>query len=146
MTTDPAPLAACITRKVRFEEVDALAFVWHGHYPSYFEDARVALGEIYGLSYLDFKREGVIAPIKSMMMDYVKPMVYGQSYEVEAILHYNEATRLDFDYTIRDQEGELVTQGSSVQLFLDSKNQLLILHPPFYRKICDRWLKGEFGQ
>jgi acyl-CoA thioester hydrolase len=146
MTTAPEPLCSRITRKVRFEEVDALGYVWHGHYPSYFEDARVALGEIYGLSYLDFKREEVIAPIKSMMMDYVKPMVYGESYEVEAILHYNEATRLDFDYVIRDKAGDLVTQGSSIQLFLDNSNQLLILHPPFYKKICDRWLAGEFGQ
>lgn len=143
MSVEVQPLSVTVTRKVRFEEVDAIGYVWHGHYPSYFEDARVALGEKYGLSYLDFQRENVIAPIKHMMLDYVKPMVYGKSYSVEAILHYSEATRLDFDYIIRDEEGELVTQGSTVQLFLNLDHQLLVFHPPFYQAICDKWLSGD---
>ena len=39
----PLPLTCTVPREVRFEEVDALNVVWHGRYPSYFEDARVAM-------------------------------------------------------------------------------------------------------
>ena len=42
---DPAPLVVGIDRRVRFEEVDALGMVWHGRYPSYFEDGRIAFGD-----------------------------------------------------------------------------------------------------
>ena len=60
----PAPLPIRIRQKVRFEEVDSLGIVWHGRYASYFEDARVAFGEKYGIGYMDFYANGVVAPIK----------------------------------------------------------------------------------
>ena len=36
----------------RFSEVDSMNIVWHGSYPLYFEDAREAFGEKFGLGYL----------------------------------------------------------------------------------------------
>lgn len=41
----PPPLSAGATRLVRFNEADPLGIVWHGHYASYFEDARAAFGD-----------------------------------------------------------------------------------------------------
>ena len=49
----PAPLRLIVERKVRFEEVDPMNIVWHGRYPGYFEDGRVALGDKYGIGYMD---------------------------------------------------------------------------------------------
>ena len=49
---DPSPLRVTVERRVRFEETDPLAIVWHGRYASYFEDARSAAGEKYGIGYL----------------------------------------------------------------------------------------------
>lgn len=37
---------------IRFSEVDSMNVVWHGSYPLYFEDAREAFGEKYGLEYM----------------------------------------------------------------------------------------------
>ena len=45
----PKPLETSVARRVRFEEVDPLTIVWHGRYPSYFEDGRAAFGEKYCL-------------------------------------------------------------------------------------------------
>ena len=59
---DPPPLRILVQRRVRFEEVDPLGIVWHGRYPGYFEDARVALGSRYGIGYEDFIRHGVPVP------------------------------------------------------------------------------------
>ena len=53
----PPPLRAITKRRVRFEEVDPLGIVWHGRYPSYFEDARVELGRKYGIDYMDFYKQ-----------------------------------------------------------------------------------------
>ena len=47
----PLPLRIQAKRRVRFEEVDSLGFVWHGRYPSFFEDARTALGDKYDIGY-----------------------------------------------------------------------------------------------
>ena len=37
---------------IRFSEVDSMNIVWHGSYPLYFEDAREAFGQKYGLGYM----------------------------------------------------------------------------------------------
>ena len=43
---------------IRFSEVDSMNVVWHGSYPLYFEDAREAFGEKYGLEYMGFFAHG----------------------------------------------------------------------------------------
>jgi len=139
----PEPLRCSVERVVRFEEVDALAIVWHGRYPSYFEDGRVLLGEEYGLSYMDFYRQGVIAPIKQMHVDYLLPLRFGESFTIEAILHWTDATRLNHEFILRNTAGEVTTTGYSVQLLMDQEQNVLMLPPPFYAEFRQRWLSGE---
>lgn len=139
----PEPLRCSVDRVVRFEEVDALAIVWHGRYPSYFEDGRVSLGEKYGLGYMDFYRHGVIAPIKQMHVDYRLPLSFGEPFTIEAILHWADATRLNHEFILRNEAGEVITTGYSVQLLMDQEQNVLLLPPPFYEKFRQRWLDGE---
>jgi hypothetical protein len=87
----PQPLSFSVSRRVRFEEVDALGIVWHGRYPSYFEDVREALGDHYGIGYLDFFREKVAAPLRQLHFDYLKPLSLRESFTINAQLHWPEA-------------------------------------------------------
>ena len=141
----PEPLCCSVERVVRFEEVDALAIVWHGRYPSYFEDGRVLLGEKYGLSYMDFYRQGVIAPIKQMHVDYHLPLRFGDPFTIEALLHWTDATRLNHEFVLRNAAGEITTTGYSVQLLMDQEQNVLMLPPPFYENFRQRWLSGEIS-
>ena len=79
---------------VTLEEVDPLGIVWHGRYPSYFEDARVALGNRFGIGYMDFYEKGIVTPIKKMHVDYHLPLTFQQPFTIEGILHWTEAARL----------------------------------------------------
>ncbi|MGE4441642.1 MAG: acyl-CoA thioesterase [Desulfomicrobium sp.] len=139
----PAPLRLDVERRIRFQEVDTLGIVWHGHYPSYFEDARVALGNHYGVGYLDFHRENVITPIKQLWTDYIAPLHFGESCTITAILHWTEAARINFEFEIRNQTGILATTGYTVQLFLDRAGNILTYPPDFYQKFLESWKKGE---
>jgi acyl-CoA thioester hydrolase len=139
----PEPLGCTVERRVRFEEIDPLGIVWHGRYPSYFEDGRVALGQKYGINYLDFHRNGIIAPIKAMHIDYNRPINYPEIITVEAILHWSDAARLNFEYIIRDNKGEVLTTGYTVQVMLDLDKNLFMVSPPFYMEFCKRWKAGE---
>ena len=140
----PEVLRARVSRVVRFEECDAVGIMWHGRYPSYFEDAREAMGSAYGISYLDFSAADTIVPIKTMYIDYVKPLFYRREYRVEAILHWSDAARVNIEYEIRDHAGETVTSGYSIQLMLDRSGNLLFDAPEFYKIFRMRWLNGEF--
>ena len=63
--------------EIRFSEIDMMRVVWHGSYPLYLEDARVAFGEKYGLSYQRYMHENIFAPIVEMKLDYKRPLVFG---------------------------------------------------------------------
>ena len=140
---DPPPLHYKVERQVRFEEVDSLGIVWHGRYPSYLEDARGALGQNYGINYLDFHKNGVIAPIKKMHIDYHQPLTYPDVFTIEGILHWSDAARLNYEYIIRNNEGELMTTGYTVQMMLDLDKNLYMVLPPFYDEFCKRWKAGD---
>lgn len=122
-----------------------MGIVWHGRYASYFEDARVALGSRYGIGYEDFLHHGVPAPIRKMQVDYLAPLRFREEFEVEALLHWSDAARFDFEFLIRGNNGCLIATGCSVQLMLDPAGALLLLPPPFVRAVRERWRAGELA-
>jgi acyl-CoA thioester hydrolase len=141
----PAPLRATVERVVRFEEVDPLGIVWHGRYPSFFEDARVALGEKYGIGYLDFYHQQVLAPIRKMHVDYFRPLMFAQHFFIEGILHYSEAARLNFEFVLRNEAGEVTSTGYTVQMMMDSEHNVLLAQPDFYLDFLARWREGRLA-
>jgi len=139
----PQPLCCTVHRVVRFEEVDALGIVWHGRYPSYFEDGRVMLGEQYGIGYMDFYHQGIVSPIKQMHVDYQLPLRFGEAFTIEAILHWSDAVRLNHEFILRNSAGEVTTTGFTVQLMMDTENNVLMTPPPFYEGFRQRWQAGD---
>ncbi|MDR2735165.1 MAG: acyl-CoA thioesterase [Spirochaetota bacterium] len=138
----PPPLRNAITRKVRFDELDPLSIMWHGNYASFFEEARVALGERYGIGYMDFIANNIIIPIKKFHVDYLAPLVFGETYTIWALLHYNPAARLDFEYQIFSKDGALMTTGCTIQMMLDTQKNILLAKPPFLEEFCQKWRNG----
>ncbi|UFS69367.1 acyl-CoA thioesterase [Geomonas sp. RF6] len=141
----PPSLSVTVERQVRFEEVDPLAIVWHGRYPSFFEDARVAFGAKYGVGYLDCYRNGFLTPIKKMHVDYFRPLSFPEPFTIEGILHWTPAARLNFEFIIRNGEGEVTTTGYTVQMMVDTEQNVLLIPPPFIRDFLDRWQAGELS-
>lgn len=140
---DPAPLEKSVRRVVRFNEIDPMNIMWHGHYASFFEDARVALGDGYGIGYQDFYRQGYIIPVRRMQVDYLSPLQYGNEYEIKARLFYTEAARLDYDFTVLDLQGRIHARGCTVQLMLDKEQNLLLAKPAFFEAFCQKWRLGQ---
>lgn len=140
---DPAPLEKSVLRVVRFNEIDPMNIMWHGHYASFFEDARVALGDSYGIGYQDFYRQGFIIPVRRMQIDYLSPLQYGCEYEIKARLFYTEAARLDYDFTVLDADGSVHARGCTVQLILDKDQNLLLAKPSFFEAFCQKWREGK---
>src|SRR6187549_469324 len=81
---------------VRFNEADPLGIVWHGHYIRYCEDGREAFGKRYGVSYLDFYKQGYAVPVISIQCDYKKPLRYGERVIVSCFYDDTPAAKLKF--------------------------------------------------
>ena len=142
---DPAPLRTTVRRQIRFEEVDPMGIVWHGRYPGFFEDARVALGTRHGIGYEEFFRHDVPAPIRKLQIDYLNPLRFREEIEIEAILHWSDAARLDFEFVIRGADSGVTATGCTVQLMLESTGELLLVPPPFVRAFRERWQAGALA-
>lgn len=126
--------------KVRFGEVDSMKIVWHGNYLKYFEDAREAFGERYGLGYLDVHKHHVMIPIVKVQCDYKRPLIYGETAIVEAMFVNTEAAKIIFEYKIfRKSDMELAATGSSVQVFLTPEGDLLLTSPEFFLGWKKHW-------
>jgi len=133
-------LSERIEVKARFGEVDSMKIVWHGHYLTYFEDAREAFGDKYGLGYLDVYQHGVMIPIVKITCDFKKPLKYGEIAVVEARFANSEAAKIVFDYTIfRKHDMEIVATGSTVQVFLTPGGELLLTAPGFFAAWKKKW-------
>ncbi len=140
----PPALAFKVERRVRFEEVDALGIVWHGRYPSYIEDVREALGDHYGIGYLDFFREGVVTPIRQLHLDYHLPLQLHDKFTIKSEMHWTEAARLNFTYKIFNAQDELTTSGYSIQMIIDYQSRaVLMLPPPFFQAFLERWQQNK---
>lgn len=124
------------TRKkihVRFNEVDSLHIVWHGHYICYFEDGREAFGQEFGLSYMDIYNQGYKVPLVHIDCQFKRPIAYGDNIEVIAKFVYTPAAKIIFEYRLMNSNtNELLATGRSEQVFLDSKNELFLINPTFY--------------
>ena len=119
--------------QVRFSEVDSMGVVWHGNYVRYFEDGREAFGSRYGINYLDFYAQGIMIPLVKITCEFKKPLKYGDIAVIETRFVNCEAARLQYDYTIyRNHTQEVVTTGSTIQVFLNPEMELLLDFPPFF--------------
>jgi acyl-CoA thioester hydrolase len=141
----PPPLVATCQRRVRFEEVDALGMVWHGRYPSYFEDGRIAFGDTFGLPYPGFRDHKIMAPIVQMHFDYHLPLRFDETTTIITTLHWCVSLRLNFSYEILRAGMTRAASGYTVQLFTDDQGDLLLLPPPWIEDFRKRWLAGEMA-
>ncbi|MDD3877815.1 MAG: acyl-CoA thioesterase [Bacteroidales bacterium] len=126
--------------KVRFNEIDSMKVVWHGHYLKYMEDGREAFGKQYGVSYMDFYDLGIMVPLIRSEVDYKKPLKYGESALIETRFVENKAAKIIFDFTIYQLPShEVVATGRSIQVFLDMNGELLLCCPPYYSEWKKKW-------
>ena len=120
--------------RVRFNEVDSLNIVWHGHYIKYFEEGREAFGRAFGLTYLDIKNHGYATPIVKTTLEHQLPLRYGEVATVETTFINSRASKLVFSYNIKNEEGQTVCTGETTQVFTNFDTSDMALYPPDFYK------------
>lgn len=120
---------------VRFNEVDSMQIVWHGHYIKYMEEGREDFGKKYGISYMDWKAMGYVVPLTSISCDYRKPLQYGDIAVVETRLQDCDAAKIIYTFKIyRKSDNELMATGESTQVFLDMNMELILTMPKAFHE------------
>ncbi|MGQ3013960.1 MAG: acyl-CoA thioesterase [Flavobacteriales bacterium] len=121
------------TQRVRFDEVDALGIVWHGHYVKYLEDGREAWGRKYGLTYMGmYHTEGFAVPVVDLKMKYKRPLKYEEHFTIETCYVPCDAAKLILRYRILNAQNEEVMEAESTQVFLSKAGELQLSAPDFF--------------
>ncbi len=138
----PPPLSIAINRTIRFEEIDITGVLWHGHYISLFEEARVAFGDTYGLSYKNFIKYKTIAPVVKLAIEYKTPLRFQDNITIIATLHWSESLKFNFSYWIL-KDKKIATIANSTQVLTDIKGNLLFIPPRWIKDFLEKWKTGK---
>ncbi len=139
----PADLVMQVKRRVGFNEVDIMGIVWFGKYPLYFEEGSAALGRVSGLSYKNFKKEKLRAPVVHIKIDYHNPLYLDEEFVIETRLVWTEAAKLCTEYKLIKENGELCATGALTQLFVGEKQNTYFVAPKLLEVVKKRWKNGE---
>jgi acyl-CoA thioester hydrolase len=142
---DPAPLVVRLTERIHFSDVDAMGILWHGRFANLFEKANEALGALCGMTYADFYRDRLRAPVVQLHIDYFSPVPLADEVQIVGRMIWSDGARMDIEYEIHTQDGKLAAAGYTVQMFVDEKGVPLLAPPAMQEQCCRRWLAGELG-
>lgn len=115
---------------VPFHDVDSMRVVWHGHYVKYLEIARTALVRKLGVDIQDLEATGLVWPIVTCNLKYIRPLRYGQKVRVIATLLEWEH-RIKVGYVMKDAAtGDLLNKAETVQVAVDGRTGELCFDVP----------------
>lgn len=126
-----------IVIRVRYAETDQMGVVYHGNYAQYFEIGRVEWLRNQGVSYKELEKSGVMLPVVSLSMNYKKPAFYDDELTVTTSLKYLGGAKIEFDYEIKNAEGDLLTTAHTVLVFVDMKTKRPTQVPAYLEELIN---------
>lgn len=116
--------------KVQFYDLDPMNVVWHGNYIKYLETARCNLLSKIGYDYDDMRADGVLYPVATMEVKFIKPCTFNQKLRVVAALEEIEPCMI-IKYLIFDADtGEKVFKAKSMQICVNNLTKESIYSAP----------------
>ena len=116
---------------VRYCESDQMHFVHHSNYLKYFELARLEWLTNLQISYSEMESQGILMPVVKASLKYIKPLFFGDNFNITVILKKKPRATLEFDYKILNQNNDLICVGDTSLAFLSSKTKLPMRCPKF---------------
>ena len=108
--------------RVRYSETDQMGVVYHGNYAQFFEMGRTEWLRSLGLTYKDMEMNGIILPVVSINLTFIKSALYDDILTIHTFLKKEPMVKIEFNYEIKNQLDELICTGNSVLAFIDTKN------------------------
>ena len=121
--------------RVRYAETDQMGYVYHGNYAAYFEVARTESFRQLGIRYKDLEEQGVGMPVGELQTRFRRPARYDDLLTIKVMLReLAEGSRVKFEYEIRNEAGELLTEGYTLMVFVSTANGRPVAIPASVRE------------
>lgn len=115
--------------RVRYGETDQMGYCYYGNYASYFEVGRVEAMRSLGMSYRSLEEAGIMLPVSHFEVDYLRPALYDDELIITTIITEVKGPRLFFEYTIENEQNELVAKAKTTLVFV-AKSTMRPIAPP----------------
>lgn len=117
--------------RVRYGETDQMGVVHHGNYALYLEMGRIEWLRKLGISYKTMEENGVMLPVVSLNINYKKPAGYDDVINVKTQLKNMPTAKIEFEYEITNEKGEILTTASTVLVFIDKNTNRPVKAPQY---------------
>ncbi len=142
----PAPLVVSVKRRVSFNEADVMGIAWHGRYAAFFEEGSAELGRRCGLSYEEFDKASLRAPIVQLHIDYHLPLALDEEFTVVVSGIWSEGARLNTEYSAIKSDGSIAATGYTIQMLIDGESgEVCLTSPELLERCRKRWKAGELS-
>lgn len=122
--------------RVRYGETDQMGYLYYGNYALYYEVGRVEFIRSIGMSYKEMEEEmGIMMPVLSLNMRYVRPALYDELLTVRTSLRNLPTETVIFEVEIYNEKKKLVNGGKVMLAFFDQQTNKRVMAP-------DKLLKG----
>jgi len=109
--------------RVRYSETDRMGYTYYGNYAQYYEIGRTDLIRQFGLTYRSLEDSGIILPVASLNIKYIKPSYYDDLLTIKTSIKERPGIKIKFDYEIFNEENELLNIGDTTLVFVDDKTR-----------------------
>ncbi|MDX1277763.1 thioesterase family protein [Oceanihabitans sediminis] len=109
--------------RIRYGETDQMGVVHHGNYALYLEMGRTEWLRSSGISYSQMEKDGVMLPVISMSLNFKKSAHYDEVIRVKTKLTKTPSVKIEFDYEITNQAGELLVEANTVLAFINMQTK-----------------------
>ena len=110
--------------KVQYYETDMMGVAHHANYVHWMEEARIDFMDRIGFPYKRMEAEGVLSPVKSMQVNYLKPCTFGDEVEIKVCVKDFNGVVITMAYDMR-VNGEPVFSGTSEHVFLNREGKFV---------------------
>ncbi|WP_114491500.1 acyl-CoA thioesterase [Candidatus Ulvibacter alkanivorans] len=117
--------------RVRYGETDQMGVVYYGNYAQYLEQGRTEWLRELGFSYKWMEANNIHLPVVNLNIDYKQPALYDDLITITTTLRKIPTIKIEFDYQIHNESGELLVNASTTLVFINSITKKITKAPEY---------------
>ncbi|NOX45848.1 MAG: acyl-CoA thioesterase [Chlorobi bacterium] len=129
--------------RVRYSETDQAGLVYYGNYAQYYEVGRIEALRQLGHTYKGLEEAGVVMPVLSMNIKYIRPALYDDLLTIKTIIREAPITRMNFEYEISNESGKLLNKGETTLVFVSKETYKTIKAPEWFTGLIEKAINED---
>ncbi len=117
--------------RIRYGETDQMGVVYYGNYAQFLEQGRTEWLRVLGFSYKWMEENNVLLPVTNLNIVFRQPARYDDVISVVTKLKKIPTYKIEFDYEIFNEEGELLVTAYTSLIFINKTTNKIMRAPQY---------------